>query len=140
AFKKDFHRIEVDGYPPDALEQSFGVFEGKASAALKRIAAAQSIQDADDRACLLELITLFSIKTPLHREGFRQVQEQVVKQILRLATGYPERWASEMRRLKAAGVNTEAGEDYERMRDFVERGEFKVSMPTNIHIALELES
>src|SRR6266478_391413 len=82
AFKKDFHRIETEGYSPDALERSFGEFEGEAGAALKRIIAAQSIQDAGDRACLFELMTLFSIKNPRHREGFRQVQEQVVKHIL----------------------------------------------------------
>jgi hypothetical protein len=140
AFKTDFHRIEIEGYPPDALEKSFGEFESKASAALGRIVASQSLQDADDRACLFELMTLFSIKNPRHRERFRQFQEEVVRHVLRLATAFPERWASEMRRLKAAGVNTETGEDYERMRDFAERGEFKVTMPTNEHLALELQS
>src|SRR5580658_1006643 len=85
-------------------------------------------------------MTLFSIKNPRHRERFRQFQEQVAKHILRLATAYPERWASEMRRLKAAGVSTKTGEDNERMRDFTERGEVKVTMPTNVHLSLELQS
>ena len=117
------------------------MFEGKASQAFKRVIAAQSIKDADDRACLFELMALFAIKTPRHREGIRQFQEQVAKHILRLATENPERWASEMRHLKAAGgAVTEAGENYERMRDFVERGEFKVTMPTNMHLALELQT
>ncbi len=139
-FKKDFNRIEITGFAPDALEKSFGVFEGKASQALKNVIELGSIQNAADRACLFELMTLFSIKTPRHREGIRQFQEQVAKHILALATQTRERWEGEMRRLKAAGVITEAGEDYERMREFAERGEFKVNMPTNMHLALELES
>jgi hypothetical protein len=137
ALKKDFHRIEVDGHPPDALEKSFAVFEGKASDALKRIIEEGSIQDPNDRASLFELMTLFATKTPQHREGVRQFQEQIVNRVLSLATATPERWKSEMRRV---GIGPEAGENYEAVRRLVEAGEYKVSMPTNVHLALELQS
>jgi hypothetical protein len=141
AFKKDFHRIEVDGYPPDALEKSFGDFEGKASQALKRIISAKSIQDLDDQTCLFELMTLFAIKTPQHREGVRQFHEQIAKRILSLATATSEIWASETRRAKAAGaIGPDADEDYETMRGFVDADQYKVTMPTNVHLALELQS
>jgi Protein of unknown function (DUF4238) len=137
AFKKDFHRIDVAGCPPDALEKSFGDFEGKASQALRRIIEARSIQDPNDRAVLFELMTLFAIKTPQHREGVRQFQEQIVTRILSLATATRERWQSEMRRV---GMGGEATEKYEAARAFVDAGKYKVTMPTNVHLALELQS
>src|ERR1700680_888417 len=53
AVGRDFHRIEIDGYEPDALEKSFSEFEGGVSRALDRIIAARSIGHDDDRAYLL---------------------------------------------------------------------------------------
>jgi hypothetical protein len=137
AFKKDFHRIEVDGYRPDALETAFGHAEGKLSQALKRIINNRSSQDADDRACLFEFMALLAVKNPRHRENFRQFNEEVTKRI-NLATATPERWAAEMRRTKIGdAINSE---DYAKLRQFVEAEQYNVTMPTNLHLALELQA
>jgi hypothetical protein len=139
AFKKDFHRIEIDGYPLDALERIFAIFEGKASRALKHIISTKSIQNPDDRAHLFNLIALFCVKNPRHRETFRQVMDQGIKLMLSTASATPERWAGEMRRAKAEGtigLDTDEAE----LLQFIRAERYKIRMPRNVHLGLELES
>jgi hypothetical protein len=141
AAERDFHRIEVDGYKPDALESRLSGFESEVSQALDRIIATRSIKNENDRAHLLNLMTLIAIKNPRQRESWRSAQEQLWKRVLDLATATPERWASQIRRAKAAGdVDPEADEDYGRMRAFVEADQYRITVPTGRHLEMEMKS
>ncbi len=141
AARRDFHRIEVDGYEPDALENAFSGFETAVSQSLDRIISSRSIKNEDDRAYLLNLMALMAIKNPRRRESWRSAQEHLWKRVLDLATATPERWASQIRRVKAAGeVDPDADEDYERMRAFVEADQYRITVPTGRHLELEMKS
>jgi hypothetical protein len=139
AAERDFHAVEIEGVPTDVLENSFAEFESNLSRSLGRIIAARSLADEADRANLLEFIAVIAVKNPRHRENFRQFEEQVMKRVLQLATATRERWESQMKKAKAAGyISTDADDDYERMRDFVERDEFRVNLSTGHQLSLEL--
>ena len=141
AAERDFHRIEVDGVPPDALETALSGFESELSDALRRIIAARSIQNTADRAYLFNLMGMMAVKNPRSRENMRDFQEQMMKRILALATATPERWASQIRRAKAEGaVSPDADEDYQRIREFVEADQYRVTVKTGWHLAMELKS
>jgi hypothetical protein len=141
AAERDFHRIEVDGYQPDALENAFAGFETEVSQALDRIKETRSIRNIEDRAYLLNLIALIGIKNPHHRESWRSAQEQLWKRVLDLATAIPERWASEIRRAKAAGeIPLDADEDYQQMREFVEADQYRIAVSTGHHLQMEMKA
>ena len=141
AAERDFHRIEVEGHEPDALELSFSEFEGEVSSALGRIIAARSISDHNDRAYLLNLMALLAVKNPRHRESSRSIQEQVWKRVLDLATATPERWASQICRAKVSGdIEPDADTDYTKMRAFIEADQYKIEIPTGRHLEQEIKS
>ena len=141
AAERDFHRIEVDGYPPDALESALSGFEAKVGQALDRIIATRSTKNNEDRAYLLNLMALIAVKNPRHREGWRSAQQQLWKRVLDLATATPERWAAEMRRAKASGdIDPGAGEDYQRMREFVAADRYRITVPTGRHLEMEMKA
>src|SRR5262249_39989389 len=105
------------------------------------IAAARSIKDKNDRACLLNLIALIAVKNPRHRETHRQVYKGMVKMMMELATATPERWASQVHSAKADGFIAEGEDaDYEKMRAFIKADEYQVRMTTDYHLSLEMES
>lgn len=125
AVERDFHRIDVEGFPADALENAFSRFESELSQALERIIAARSIRDDNDRAYLFNLIGLMATKNPRLRETMRAAQEQTAKIIMDLATSTPQRWAAHIKRAKEDGfIEKDADEDYRKMREFVEKGEY----------------
>jgi hypothetical protein len=137
AAERDFHRIKIEGYEPDVLEKAFS----EVSQALDRIIAARSISNEDDRAYLLNLMAILSVKNPRHRESFRHFQERLWKQVLDVATGTPEMWASQIRRAKASGdIEPDADTVYNTMRAFVEADQHKIEIPTGRHLENEIES
>jgi hypothetical protein len=86
ATEKDFNRIEVEGHPPDAIEQGLAKFESELGPALTRILESRSLQNQNDRLLLLNLIAMLSIRNPLQRENIRDFEERVAHRVLELAT------------------------------------------------------
>jgi uncharacterized protein DUF4238 len=141
AVERDFHRIDVEGLAHDALENAFSGFESELSSALERIISARSINDANDRALLFNLIGLIYIKNPGMRETVRDFHERTAKIMLDLMTATPQRWSSQIRKAKQSGV---VGEDadmtYEEIRKFVQEGKFKIKLANARHLHLELST
>jgi len=141
AVERDFHRIDIDGLAPDALENAFSKFEADLDQALKRIVTVRSIKDDNDRTLVFNLIGLMATKNPRLRESFRVACEHTAKIIMDLATSTPERWASQVRRAqKDSFIAVDADTDYKKMRDFVEREEYKVKTMTSMHLHMELQT
>jgi hypothetical protein len=141
AAERDFHRIDVDGIAPDAIENAFSAFEGELSQALARVIKSRSISQKDDRARLFNLIGLMSIKNPRLRETIRDFHERTAKQIMALVTATPERWASQMQKAKDAGfVGADKDLSYEEARKFVEEGKYRVNVLAARHLELELKT
>jgi hypothetical protein len=58
-----------------------------------------------------------------------------------LATATPERWDAHMRRAKTDGfLPADAAADYERMREFVERGEYRIETMPSRHLQMEMQN
>ena len=55
---RDFHRVDVEGMPPDALEAALGGFESELAPSLEKIVATQSLADERDRILLLNLAAI----------------------------------------------------------------------------------
>jgi hypothetical protein len=140
AVERDFHRVDIEGLPSDAFENALSGFEGELSQALTRIIAARSLRNVNDRALLFNLIGLTAIKNPRLRETMRAAREQTTKTIMSMVTATPERWAAHVRRAKEAGyINKDADDDYERLRDFIDKNEYKIEVPPAAHLATELK-
>jgi hypothetical protein len=139
AVERDFHTIDAEGFAPDALENDLSIFEGKLDQALKRIIAARSIRDENDRAILLNFICMLSIKNPGRRESFRGAHEQTAKIIMDMVSADPGVWAAHIKRAKETGIISETA-DEAKMREFFRRGSFTVETPPAYHVQLELGS
>lgn len=141
AVERDFHRIDVEGLPLDALEQAFSGFEGELSQALGRIVEARSIRNSNDRALLFNLIALTAVKNPRLRETMRAARERTTKIMMQMATASPQGWEAHVRRAKEAGyIAKDADADYERMRDFIVQDQFVIDVPPAEHLSIELKT
>jgi hypothetical protein len=140
ATEKDFNRIEVEGHPPDALEQGIAKFEGELGPALLRILQNRSLNNDEDRLLLMNLIGTSAIRNPRHRESIRNFHERTAEIIMDLATSTKERWEGQLKQMKASGYVPEHDVSYEQMRRSVVEKEFRIEVPTERHIQLELHS
>ncbi|CAN7401012.1 DUF4238 domain-containing protein [Massilia sp. LjRoot122] len=137
---RDFNRVDIDGIPPDYVESGIAVFEGKLDKALERICREREIKDPEDRNLVLNLIALLAVRNPGMRENVRRSLEQVMKRVMDLTLATKERYESSF--AQAARVGALQSEDilpYERMRDFVDRDEYAISVSTTHHVGQELK-
>jgi hypothetical protein len=125
ANKRDFNRVEIEGQPPDVFEQAMASFEGELGPALVRILEAQSLDNENDRAVLLNAIALFSTRNPRQRETVREFHENTSHIMMELATATKERWEAQMRKVRKAGEIKDVQDvPYEELRDFVDLADF----------------
>jgi len=136
---RDFNRVDIDGISPDHVESGIAAFESKLGKALERIHQERDITDPEDRNLVLNLIALLAVRNPRMRENVRYSLEQVMRQVMDLTTATKERYESSFAKAARAGA-LEAEEilPYERMREFVDRGEYTISVSTTHHVGQEL--
>ncbi len=140
AAKRDFHTIDVEGLAPDVLEKAFSGFEGELDQALRRINAARSLDDFDNKSFLLNLIGLIYIKNPQTRKRFHNFDEGVARRIMDIVTSTPEIYESQIKQAKENGyIVSEANVDYETARKFFKEDAFKIEVPTNKHLLREMD-
>ena len=139
AVERDFHRIEVDGHPPDALEKAFAAFESDASNAMARIAAARSIVGGEDLIYVLNLVALMACKNPRLRATINRFQANVLKGVLAMCVRSEEAWKATLERARACGASADAEHvGYDEMRDFVHSSAYDIPVPTTESLQLEL--
>lgn len=121
AKQRNFNRIEIDGIPPNYLEEQLALFEEQAGKAISNVENTRKFTD-DNRLIILNLIALFAVRNPYRREHFNNLQDQIAKIIL---SAY------------AKNESSMISEDFKKV---VNTGNFKVKMPKSDLIKLELSA
>lgn len=140
ASARDFNRIDVPGVSPNQIESDFANFEGMVAKALERLAIAKRFGTDEDQNLILNLIALLSARNPRMRENSRSVQERVAKVVMDMTLSSKERYESSFKRAARDGfVAPDSDVTYEAMREFVDRGEYTISVSTTRHVEQELK-
>ena len=140
ASARDFNRVEIAGVDPNQIESDMSHFEGAVDKALERICRDRDILNAEDRNLVLNLIALLSVRTPAMREHIRQGYKRVLKRVMDLTLATKERYeASFSSAAQARAFDGEAMLPYETMRDFFDRDEYIINMPTTRHVKQEFD-
>lgn len=139
---RDFNRIEIAGFKPDALEGMLANFEGQVATALRNVAQARKF-DGDDRVLILNLVALLAVRSPQMREHWRQMEEQMMKKMLGLSLASKDRWEAQEAAMAKAGRGPKPGDpaiSYEQIKEFYEKDEYDVTLNREHHIGIEFKS
>ena len=139
AAEKDFNRLDIPGVPPDALENDLSKFETKLDKALSRIVTTGSFRDVNDRAVIFNAIALFAVRNPRWRETMRGAMERTAQIIMDLTLQTPERYKRVMIGAREAGyLRGKKDVSYEQMKEFHERQQYRVTVPSARQIEREV--
>jgi hypothetical protein len=134
--RRDFNRME--GLPAGSLESALGRFEAEADVALRKIHDSLSLDDWDAWNMVLNLASLFAVRTPRMREQARSFVERLNKVMLDVITATPERWVTQMRRAKESGaVPADVDLSHEQVRAYLASDPLEVEMPVAAHVDRE---
>lgn len=128
--QRDFNRVEIPGTDPNVIESRMAEFESKAIEAVRRVAKS-GVFEGEDAILTLNLMALLAVRSPEGREGMRAFHERVKRMLLAHITASKETWDA------ATGTSTEL--EYEKARDFSERGEFTVAVAREQHLRTEIQ-
>jgi hypothetical protein len=140
ASARDFNRVEMQGLDPNQVETDMAKFEGLVAKALERICKDRAIDDPEDTNLVLNLIALLSVRTPNMREHVREGYERVLKRVMDLTLATKESYESAFANAAQVGAfgDTEMV-PYGAMRDFFDRNEYTIAMPTSRHVTHEFD-
>ena len=139
---RDFNRVQIAGFKPDAIEGMLANFEGQVATALRNVAVSRKFE-GDDRLFILNLLALLAVRSPQMREHWRQMEEQLMKKMLGLSLASKERWEAQEAAMAKAGKGPEPGEppiSYEQMKEFYENDEYDITLNTEHHIGIEFKA
>lgn len=136
---RDFNRIDIEGFKPDALEGMLSNFEGEVATAIRNLSASHKFE-GDDRNTVLNLVALLSVRSPQMRENIRQFEEKIMKNILALSLATKERWESQLKQMEEAGKGIKDPVSYEDMVKSFNGDEYTIKMNNEHYIALEMKT
>jgi hypothetical protein len=139
AAEKDFNTVDLEGHAPDVFEQIISSFETELALSLDRIRSTESFEDQDDRTNVLNLIAVLAVRHPGQRENYRHFHERISKSIMSGLVSSRRMWESTIRKASVAGyISPDADTDYERMKDYVLEGNYRIHLPNEMHMKAEL--
>lgn len=135
---RDFNRLQIKGFKPDALEGMLSNFESQVATAIRNVTQSLSFE-GDDRIAILNLIALLAVRSPQQRENLRKFEEELMKKMLGLSLASKERWEQQMQKMEKAGKGIKDQLSYEEMKAFYKEDEYDISLNTEHHLAMEFK-
>jgi len=141
--QRDFNRVDIEGYPIDAIEQALSPLESEIDHAIAAIMKQKQVGYDKNAHLLFNLIALLAVRNPNYREARRHSVQMFSERIMDSVLATPERYESQIRKAKEAGfINSKSNVSYEQAKNFHERKEytFKVAREAQIKEEFELLS
>jgi len=125
AHSRDFYRIDMTDVDPNMLERFLGQVEADTAAIVHDFEASGTPPTGEAHEKLMTFISFLVARVPAHRELISESMGQIAKMMMEMTVATPERWASRVSRMKKEGIDLTIS-DYSEMKDFVDRGEYKI--------------
>lgn len=136
---RDFNRVDRDGVPPDAVENALSGLETKLDRILSSTIESSALPHGDDFILLMNFVALMNVRNPRVRETWRKFQADVSERIMDLALSSKDVWEHQINKARADGVKM-PDVSYEEMKEFHQRKEYDIVVPTGRHVSMEVDA
>lgn len=140
AVELDFNRIDIDGHPPDVIENALAPLEQEAVQAIANAVATEEFPIDDDYSSILNLICLIAVRNPFFRKSFNRAREQTIYQLCDLLVSDKRLWEHHVRKAREDGEKIPDSASFEEMKRFIEEQEFEIEFRPEDNLRVELNS
>lgn len=141
ASQRDFNRVDVDGHPPDVVEQALSPVEGLMIEACRRVIETQAYPSDEDYNYILNLIGLIAVRNPKLRASFNRASAHSMNIISHMLVSNKQTFEHHIGKAKEAGyLNSEDNSTYEDMKSFIEGGEYDYEFLPEGNLRIELNT
>ncbi len=140
AAERDFNRIDIEGHPPDAIEQALAPFEAQAVAAIRKVVETKEFPNDDDWNWILNLLGLIAVRNPQLREVFNHSHEQVIHRIGNLLVSDKSIWNHHIKKARESGENIDDNVSFEDVKQFVEEKKYQIEFSSGGNLSVEFHA
>jgi len=135
---RDFNRIDVEGLPPDAIEQAMSSLETRFAETFTEMAKSQSLPTGEGFVVLLNFIALVAARNPQIRNQLESIHDKMGRMAAQFLTADKKRWDNVTAKAKAKGVKLDDAVSFEDIKEFVDSDAYDVKLSTTWRLDLEL--
>ena len=140
AVELDFNRVDIDGHPPDVIENALSPLEQKAVQAIANTVATGKFPNDDDYSSILNLICLIAVRNPFFRKSFNRGREQTIHIIGDSLVSDKQLWEHHVRKAKENGENIPDSISFEEMKRFIEERNYEIEFVPESNLRVELNA
>lgn len=138
--ERDFNRVDIEGRPPDAIENALAPFEGEATAAIRRVINTEAFPSDSDWNLILNLLGLIAVRNPKLRGSFNQSREQVLRRVSDLLVSDKKIWSHHVKKAREAGEGISDSVSFEDVQRFVDAGNYRIEFHPEGNLRVEFHA
>lgn len=138
AVELDFNRVDIEGIPPDFVENSFAPMEQEAVRAIENTIASGEFPTDEDYSAILHLIGLVAVRNPLLRRLFNRAREQTIRHISEILVSDEKIWNCQIQKARQNGIEIPDSVSFREMKCFIENGKYKLEFHPQDNLRLEM--
>ncbi|WP_293008599.1 DUF4238 domain-containing protein [Nitrosomonas sp.] len=138
--ERDFNRVDVEGYVPDAIENALAPFEGEAIDAIRRVINSETFPTDSDCNLILNLLGLIAVRNPKFRGSFNRSREQMLRRIADLLVSNKEIWDCHVEKARVAGEDISGSVSFGDAQEFVKNDNYSIEFHPQENLRVELHA
>ncbi len=135
AVKRDFNRVDVEGKPPDVLEQALSPIEAKMIDACRKVNLTKSFPNDEDYNSIINLLGLLAVKNPKFRSSFNKAREHGIRIMNSILVSNEEIFTHHLNNAIEAGELDE--EDRISHKEFIKDQDFDIEFTPEGNLRVE---
>lgn len=138
AAEKDFNRVDIEGKPPDVIEQALSLFEGHAAKAIRNVIANEQFPNNEDYNYILNLLGFIAVHNPRHRTSLNRTRVALAQQIADLLVCDERIYDHYVLNARKSGVEIRDDVSFKDLKWFVKEREYRIEISPEGHVGTGL--
>lgn len=138
--RRNFFRIDVEGFDPNHVEDGMAEIEGEIAARLTEMIETKSFPSNEHFTSMMMLMANVAVRNPRFRSMTEDFHIKIATKMMALTLQDKDRFHDSIREAREQGVPIRDDIRYEDMKAFIERRQYKIAIDQTYLIGLELDA
>lgn len=138
--RRHFFRINVKGYDPNHVEDRMAEIEGEISPHLAEVIETKNFASDAHFSSVMLLMGNMAVRNPRFRSMIEDLHLKIISGMMGMILKDQHCFEYSVRQARANGVPIRDDIEYKDMKDFIDRGQYKIAIDQTYLIGLELEA
>lgn len=138
--RRNFFRIEAEGFDPNHVEDGMAEIEGEIAPRLAEVIETKSFPSDDHFTSVMLLMGNVAVRNPRFRAMLEDLHIKIASGMMRMSLHDKDRYEDSIHQAREDGVPICGDLRYEDMKAFIDSGNYKIAIDQTYLIGLELDA